>query len=295
MNLLKKIIPLALIIILLRNIFSSGYGLTLSKEYINIAPLLLAIPLVLLIYPEAAFAYRLILLKMGLDVKISKAIKLWIIANTSRYIPGTIWQYIGRVELFKKEAEVERASTIQALFIEILLILISSVTVSLLALPVLSYKYPWSRFLVILLPISISLFNPRISNYAINFINKIIKKVNYRMKTSLEYRDLVALLPAFILNFFINGVVIYLLINFLNPLGHPFLIVSISGMYAFSWLIGYLAVFSPGGLGVTEVSLAYLLSLLIPLSTASLVAILYRLLLTISELIVFIIALRVKS
>ncbi len=69
-------------------------------------------------------------------------------------------------------------------------------------------------------------------------------------------------------------------------------ILTFSGFYAFSWVVGFLSFFAPGGLGVTEITLAYLLSFMMPLSLASSITILYRFLLTVAEFLIFSISLR---
>ena len=76
---------------------------------------------------------------------------------------------------------------------------------------------------------------------------------------------------------------------------HFYHVLVITGFYAFSWAIGFLSLFSPGGVGITEITLSYLLSFFMPLSLASSVAILYRFFLTISELLLFTVALKLTN
>ena len=72
-------------------------------------------------------------------------------------------------------------------------------------------------------------------------------------------------------------------------------ILVMGGLCAFSWAVGFLSFFSPGGVGITEITLSYLLSFFMPQLLASSVAILYRFLLTISELLLFTIALKIPN
>ena len=63
-------------------------------------------------------------------------------------------------------------------------------------------------------------------------------------------------------------------------------IFSFVGIYAASWLVGYLAFLAPSGLGIREASIAGLMSLYAPLALGSLIAILFRLATLVSEAIV---------
>lgn len=56
------------------------------------------------------------------------------------------------------------------------------------------------------------------------------------------------------------------------------------GIYTASWIIGYVTFFAPSGLGVQDVSIAALLSVFVPLPIASAIAILFRIILTLTEL-----------
>lgn len=60
-------------------------------------------------------------------------------------------------------------------------------------------------------------------------------------------------------------------------------IFSFIGIYAASWLLGYLSFLAPSGLGIREASIAGLMSFYVPLVVGSLVAILFRLATLVSE------------
>jgi len=67
--------------------------------------------------------------------------------------------------------------------------------------------------------------------------------------------------------------------------------IIIVGIYAISWLIGYYAIIFPGGLGISEGVQVYLLSKFFPLSISIIIALVWRLWVTLSECIISCIAL----
>ena len=110
------------------------------------------------------------------------------------------------------------------------------------------------------------------------------KKITGFEKIKLSYLNIFSLLIIFTLRFCITSVFLLFLIksfvqiSFVNY-------VFILGVSTFSWLLGYLSFFSPAGMGVTEISLATLLSSVIPFSVGSIIAIIFRLITLITELV----------
>jgi uncharacterized membrane protein YbhN (UPF0104 family) len=68
----------------------------------------------------------------------------------------------------------------------------------------------------------------------------------------------------------------------------------LTGAFAFSLTIGFLAVFVPGGLGVREGILVLLLSLYFPLPVATLISIFSRLYISVVELGGFLVSWAIK-
>ena len=69
---------------------------------------------------------------------------------------------------------------------------------------------------------------------------------------------------------------------------------TLTGAFAFSLNVGFLAVFTPGGIGVREGVLVLLLSSLFPLPVSTLISLLSRLWMTAGELLCFLVAVPLK-
>lgn len=105
------------------------------------------------------------------------------------------------------------------------------------------------------------------------------------------YRDTLGQLLLWVLFWAINGIAYYLLINSLTP-SPPSQLPMVVGTFTIAWVVGFLALFAPAGLGVVEGTLTFLLGFYFPVPVATVVALFTRLIRTIAELIAALIAWR---
>jgi uncharacterized membrane protein YbhN (UPF0104 family) len=96
-------------------------------------------------------------------------------------------------------------------------------------------------------------------------------------------RDLVALLPGYVAVWLIYGGSVYLLTASVYPVSLDAL-PTLTGMYALAWVLGFLSFITPSGLGVREGILSYMLSFVVPVPVAMLLALLLRVWMTAGEL-----------
>lgn len=287
-RIIKFIVPLILLGFLSFKIIQDWSTVEIYLQNFNILPLILGFLVMLTIYPEGALCWWSVLRNMGIKVRLASATRIWIISNTSRYIPGKIWQYLGRIELAKREAGISRGKTIFSLMLEIFLVLIAAGVVSMVALPFVEFKIIGGGMVILLLPLSLILLHPKIANFILRLLAKVSRnKINIFFP--LSFGSTLSIFPLYILNFLINGLALYLLVvSLYGDINISFYhILAFSGFYAFSWVVGFLSFFAPGGLGVTEITLSYLLGFLMPLSLAFSITLLYRFLLTLAELLIF--------
>lgn len=287
----KILIPTLLIGFLIWNIGKDWRTVAGYWDNFRILPFLLSFAILLIDYPEGALGWHMVLRKMGINVDFWRSHRVWIIATTSRYIPGSIWQYIGRVELAQKEG-IPRNKTLISLLIEAFMVLVAGVFMATLALPFLELKQLGNSIWVFFLPLPLLLLHPNIANKLMGFIAKVSKRSIKKIDVNLDFKKTVSLFPWFAVNFLINGAALYFLVMSLTGSIAVSQLIAFTGFYSLAWVIGYVALFAPAGVGVTEVSLAYLLSFSMPLSLASVIALSYRVFLTTAELAVFLFVLK---
>src|SRR3990167_935229 len=127
------------------------------------------------------------------------------------------------------------------------------------------------------------LTNQNVSTRVFRFIKKISGRERRILKeVRLSFKQLVLLSLAFLGRFIFIGSALFFLIGTTGRSNFEMFPVVL-GIFALSWLLGYVTLLAPGGLGVVELSLASLLSLYIPFTTAAVVAVTFRILLFLTE------------
>lgn len=293
-NILKFLIPVGLLAFLAWNVARDWNEVLGYWQNFRAFPFIVSFLFLLSIYPEGAFAWHNLLKKMGIHRNFRKTLFVWIVSNTSRYIPGKIWQYIGRIELAQREVGIARSATLLSVLAEIFFSVTAAVLVSLATLPFWGFIRGGSALWVFLIPLPLLLLHPNISSRAINLIARITKRKISQFNLQLGINESLLVIPWFILNFVLNGVALVFLTASLGLSVDISKILIFSGFYAFSWVVGYITLFAPGGVGVTEASLAYLLSYSMPFSLAAVIVLSYRFFLSIGEFLVFLVVLKIK-
>lgn len=292
-KILKLLIPFALILFLLQSILLNLQEVSVYFTNLRLIPLILSFSVLMIIYPESGFSWYVVVKKLGVNVKFRNALYIWIVSNTSRYIPGTIWQYVGRVELGQRMGIARKEGMVAVLY-ETILITISGLLFSIFVLSSGTIMGIELHMILVVILILLIAVNPTVINKALIMFTRISKKKmpSLIFLTTIDY---IQVLPFFVANFLLNGLALMLIVYAFTGSFEIEKLLIFSGMYSLSWLIGYFSIFAPGGIGVTEASLALLLGLLLPLPLSSAIAILYRFLLVIAELLVFIFVLNVRN
>lgn len=292
----KKIIKLLFIItaiaFLLINVLKGWSTVKQYLQNLELLPLVISFLIMLFIYPEGALNYHVLLKSLHVKTSLRKSFYIFIIANTGRYIPGSIWQYLGRIELAKKIIKLDRRLSLIILFIEIILLLTAGSLIAFFIPFFININNLYFGYLLFLLPFSVFFLHPFLFNKLIRFINLLFKKNIDISNFKMDFSKIISVLPFFILNFLLNGLSLFFLIGSLTHDYAVWKILAFSSFFALSWILGYITLIAPAGFGVTEASLALLLGSIMPFPLASSVAISYRFFLVISELITFLVVLK---
>lgn len=213
--------------------------------------------------------------------------QIWMYSNISRFLPGGIFQYPSRIFLLTKQ-KVSHLKSLMAILLELLFSLGVGGIFSLSILTIISQDEALSKFQIPLLILLLFFVPLSFGNrQLINIFSKVLKKLKRPEYQALESLNLPTsrlflLALAFSSTFIFPGLTLFALSN-LDITKLP----TVLGMYAFSWMVGYLSIFAPGGFGVMEAVLAFLLSFYMPLPTATLLAIIFRVVLLSSEALSF--------
>ncbi len=255
-------------------------------------PFALSFFLMLLHLLAAAWSWMLVCRVAGADISFAQAFNIHFLAQVGKYIPGKVWGAVGKIGLSKKIG-MSSSQTGHALILESLFIVAGCLLMSLPVIPLAARRIGLGTTLsvtIVAVSAAVVLFiaHPGAFKRLLKFVGSISgRDINIEDP---GFANVVKLLPVYILVFFLQGAAfIYLARSFgLQLPFYPgaFLLPTAVG-------IGFLAVFSPGGLGIREISLVWLIGIImvsVEPGQASLVSIAARLWITLGEALAFLVA-----
>ncbi len=225
--------------------------------------------------PISCFGWRMVLRSMGYSLPWATAVRVYFYSGLAKYMPGTMWYAVGRV-LLAERAGVPKMVTSVSLVIETALVTASAILVGALAFTVQS-DMAWWFPAAVLVALLTGLAYPRplfaLMNHGLRLLGRAPVAV------TIGGRQLLVLLPPFVLSWLAYGLVSFFWTAALYPQLPWSDWPAITGLYTASWAIGFLTLLVPNGWGVREVLLiAGLTKVLgLPLVVATGAAILSRL------------------
>jgi glycosyltransferase 2 family protein len=219
--------------------------------------------------------WRQAITRMGEHIPFAHAIRLWFAAGLAKYIPGTVWQFVGWFYLAQREG----VSTIAAGTSIVLTQALSALAGVLLAAGAFmagGASGDLIRELLLLfavLGLGVIVLQPRI---VFGLLNWGLARVGRQpIDINLSFRDLASIFIFYLLSYSLWGLALFLFTNSMAPVAWsrfpPFL-----GVFPAAYALGLVAPFAPAGLGVREGVLTYLLSFFMPLPIATVIALLAR-------------------
>ncbi|MFX0125846.1 MAG: lysylphosphatidylglycerol synthase domain-containing protein [Candidatus Hodarchaeota archaeon] len=186
----------------------------------------------------------------------------WTISGFGKYIPGRIWQFVGRLHLFNKlglsKKEIISYSIIEQCYLLLSAFLLFYLLI-LLTYDMLFEKWPglftYSAFVLILG--GFTFIHPRVLNACTRILSKFFEKAQFNFR--MTYRDSLALLAYYGLGWISIGFGFSFLTNSLIGI-NPKIFLFLVGANAGAYFLGYIVVVAPAGLGVREGVLTYLLN-----------------------------------
>jgi hypothetical protein len=200
-----------------------------------------------------AMTWRRILKAFGYRLPHRAAGRIWATSEMARYLPGAIWQVVGRVYLAKPYG-VPAAVVTTSQILEVGIFLFANVLIAGSCLLYFAAKMapqarPWLITALVLVPTLAFLLHPKIF-YGI--ANSLLVRLNKPpIVKRLRGARLVELLVWMILGLVWQSLAVYLITD-------PVLRMKIAwwwvvaGAYCLAWCAGFLAFWAPGGIGVRE-------------------------------------------
>lgn len=247
--------------------------------------LALATACVLVAYSGFVLVWRRILLRLGGDLGVVDAHRIWYIGNLGRYVPGKVLQlagtaYLARAKGVSPVLSVSASLTAQA-FLLAAGLAIAAATLPELGRGVAGLGVSWPVGLAVAVGLLLLVLTP-VLDAVYRLALRLIGRSEYYQ--TLPAGEKLRLLLADLAAWLALGTGFWLFVRAVAPIEGDTLLPMI-GICAAGYVGGFLAVFVPGGLGVREGLYALLLGAFVPPSVAVAIAVLARLWLTACELI----------
>jgi hypothetical protein len=205
-------------------------------------------------YLIAPFGWKVNLANFGQRISYRHSVEILSLSRLGRYIPGKIWFTLGRAYMGKKVGVREKLSIVAVLFETVILFLAACVFflifVFLLARIDLPFEPYWFGILIVVCLLTLI---PRVFSRLVNFGLKLLKRdpVDFTPKLG----NLLLLFGIYMIMWGFQGFGFFLLVRSFIPIGlHA--APGFVGIYSFSWMIGFLSLITPAGLGVRETTLS---------------------------------------
>ncbi len=233
----------------------------------------------------------------GSKVSYLKLFKVWFFTDLAKYLPGKVWQFLGMIYMLEKHG-VPKKNTFSTGVLAQSFSVISGLFISVIFLgPDLYHRFFSQKpgFMVAWVILSLSvlalLCYPKVLEKALNLGLRIVKKE--KITLDIRGKDVIIYLLSYSLSWLLFGLAFLIFVKSMTNADFK-MYPTMTGAYAFSLNIGFLAIFTPGGIGVREGVLVFLLSSFFPLPVSTLISLLSRLWMMTGELICFLIAIPMK-
>lgn len=221
-----------------------------------------------------ALSWRSLIFFLGASINVRDSLSVWFFSEATRYIPGSLWSFVSRA-YFAQQKNVSRAISILISPIEAIVLVTATISLSLYAILKNLEKLEISSTFYIL--VIISLIVMLILLVLHRRIIIIFKKL---LIQKLVPKNLPKALALQVLSWILySGGYIILISDYANQD-----LLNLVSSTILAWLIGYLSIITPMGLGVRETALVLLIGAQIGTPQAVVIGILARVLLAVSEL-----------
>lgn len=215
------------------------------------------------------------------SIALAAGVRVWTSSMLSRYVPGNIWHLLGRVA-FAGSLGVSKGQVLASAAVEQLLTLVGAAAVFALSVPFWRGSPGAYLWLLLLVPVALLLLHPRLSGPVVALAARLLRRPELAWRYS--YGEIVGIVAAYTAANLASGLALLVVLGALAPVdaGAGALVIGVSGL---AWAVGYLSFLTPSGLGVREAVLAALLAQIVPLPVAAVGSLIYRLVLSVGEVV----------
>lgn len=233
--------------------------------------------MILVSFGASIEAWRRVVHGWGERVGYVAAMRIWLVSNLGRYVPGKVWSVAGLALLARRAGVASWASAGSAIAIQAIAIGTAVIVVA-AATPGATSWWGLGAALVLAIAIIAALAWHR----SVALLSRL---TGGDTGASLRPLPVIAVVESSVLGvlaWVTHGIAFWMLARGLGLAG-SLSVLTACGVFPLGYVLGLLAVFAPGGLGVREVVLASLLTPALGVGGAAALSVASRLLLTVTE------------
>ncbi|HEV7299556.1 MAG TPA: lysylphosphatidylglycerol synthase domain-containing protein [Tepidisphaeraceae bacterium] len=212
-----------------------------------------------------AISWRRILIGLGHKLPVAPAVRIWSTSELARYLPGAIWQIMGRIYLVRPYGvSGSVSSTSQVL--ELAVFLLANVIIAAACFLYFGIKiHPdariWLYACAALVPLLALFLHPKVFYGLVDALMVRLKKPKFVER--LSGWALIRMLGRTLIALIWQNIAVFLLVQPVLGLefDHWW---TVSGAYCLAWCAGFLAFWAPGGIGVREFVFIAAMQLVLP-------------------------------
>lgn len=249
---------------------------------LNVPMLALAFGIMFFVWtPLYGLTWKALLAALGERISLFNSMSVLTVSQMGKYIPGKLWYTVGRMYLARRYGVNEAKTAISALM-ETGFSLLGAVVlfgVAVLFLP--RSAVPAKTYLAFgLVPFCIIAIYPPVLNRLAKLALRLFRQPNFEI--DIPFRKLLAILAMYVAMWVVQGIGCYVLICAFYPLPVAKMPMIVGG-FALSWILGFVVLISPAGLGVREGVFTFALRLVLPEPVAIISALMSRIWITGAE------------
>jgi len=236
-----------------------------------------------------AFGWHLILRTLNAVTNPIECLRIYMISQLARYIPGKVFMFVGRLIMAEQLGVTKTLSSVSVLFEAI--VSTSGVFIAMLIMYSLAsdmqiaWIHPWK--IGILFGVGLAVLNPKLITILINKTYKLRYKCSPDITIpKFRYYKTMVLCLYYTFLWMLMGLAFYMLVySLIGRLAPSKFVFELACIFLFSWLAGFLCYIAPGGIGVREAVMTLSLKDFFPLPLVSIIVVVSRIWFILGELI----------
>lgn len=290
----RRLLTIAVIFIifyfLVRSLLRNWNAIPFDTLHFNPLKLVAAFIMLLVNFVFFVRGWQQTVRTLGGEIAFTRAFWVMAASQTAKYVPGGIWFALGRIQLGKRD-DLPAAIIGMSLVVETALTFLVGIVLLMGAVFATRQTTVVNTLLIIIVFVFfLVVLYPPVLRWGINILLRVCKRP--AMTVAMTYSSLLRLSTYFFGLWIAQIIGYFFLIGSFHPVDLG-MFGQLIVVYILSWMAGFIAIFAPGGLGVREGTMSWLLSAHMPIGLAIAVSFLSRIWITIFEVVVFFIGLLV--